>query len=156
MLTRHGPRVLEFNVRFGDPEIQVVLFRWQGDVTAVLAAAAAGRLDSIATPEFTADAAVCVVLATPGYPEQPVVGQPIEGLEAAHRRPGTQLYSAGVGPGPGGVGLVTAGGRVLGVGAGGRSLAEARQSAYDAVGLVSWPDMLYRRDIAGAHAAARA
>ncbi len=150
MLTEQGPRVLEFNVRFGDPESQVVLFRWQGDVTAVLAAAAAGRLDSVAAPEFTPDAAVCVVLAAPGYPDAPVVGQPIAGLEAAHGRAGVQLYSAGIGAGPTGDGLVTAGGRVLGVGAGGRSLAEARRSAYDAVGLVAWPDMLYRRDIAAA------
>jgi phosphoribosylamine--glycine ligase len=156
MLTEQGPRVLEFNVRFGDPESQVVLFRWQGDVTAVLAAAAAGRLDSVAPPEFTSDAAVCVVLAAPGYPDAPAVGQPIAGLEAAHRRPGIELYSAGIGAGPTGRDLVTAGGRVLGVGAGGRSLAEARRSAYDAVGLVSWPEMLYRRDIAGAPLAARA
>jgi phosphoribosylamine--glycine ligase len=156
MLTKQGPRVLEFNVRFGDPESQVVLFRWQGDVTAVLAAAAAGRLDSVATPEFTTDAAVCVVLAAPGYPDAPIVGQPIEGLEAAHRRADIQLYSAGIGVAPAGEGLVTAGGRVLGVGAGGRSLAEARRSAYDTVGLVAWPDMLYRRDIAAAAAAASA
>ena len=70
-------------MRFGDPESQVVLLRWQGDVTGVLAAAAAGRLDSVAVPEFTADAAVCVVLAAPGYPDQPVVGQPIAGPGAA-------------------------------------------------------------------------
>ncbi len=99
---------------------------------------------------------MCVVLAAPGYPDAPVVGQPIDGLEAAQRRPGIELYSAGIGAGPTGRGLVTAGGRVLGVGAGGRSLAEARRAAYDAVGLVSWPDMPYRRDIAGAPLAARA
>ena len=93
---------------------------------------------------------MCVVLAAPGYPDQPVVGQPIEGLEIAARQPGVQLYSAGIGPGPDGDELVTAGGRVLGVGALGRSLAAARQSVYEAVDLVSWPGLLYRRDIAGA------
>jgi phosphoribosylamine--glycine ligase len=154
MLTGQGPRVLEFNVRFGDPESQVVLLRWQGDVAAVLAAAAAGRLDSVSPPGFTPDAAVCVVLAAPGYPDAPVVGEPIKGLEAAHRQPGIQLYSAGISAGSTGQGLVTAGGRVLGLGAGGPSLAEARQSAYEAVGLVSWPGMLYRRDIAAAAAGA--
>jgi phosphoribosylamine--glycine ligase len=150
MLTEKGPRVLEFNVRFGDPESQVVLLRWQGDVTGVLAAAAAGRLDSVAAPEFTEDAAVCVVLAAPGYPDQPVVGQPILGLELAARQPGIHLYSAGIGPGPAGDELVTAGGRVIGVSALGRSLAAARQSVYEAVELVSWPGLLCRRDIAGA------
>ena len=156
MLTQDGPRVLEFNVRFGDPETQVVLLRWQGDVTAVLAAAAAGRLDSVSAPEFSDEAAVCVVLAAPGYPEAPVLDLPIDGLEGAARLPGVQLFSAGIGPAPDGQGLVTAGGRVLGVGGRGPSLAAARRAAYDAVALVSWPGMTYRRDIAATVSAARA
>jgi phosphoribosylamine--glycine ligase len=148
MLTPAGPKVLEFNVRFGDPESQVVLSRWQGDVAAVLAAAAAGRLDTVGAPQFTPDAAVCVVLAAPGYPEAPVVGHQIVGIKEAQQLPGIQLYAAGVGPARDGDGLVTAGGRVLGVGAHGSSITEARQLAYDAVAMLSWPGMTYRRDIA--------
>jgi phosphoribosylamine---glycine ligase len=150
MLTPAGPRVLEFNVRFGDPETQVVLPRWQGDVTAVLAAAAAGRLDTVGAPQFTQDAAVCVVLAAPGYPEAPETGRKIVGIKEAQQLPSIQLYPAGVGTSPDGDGLVTAGGRVLGVGATGASIAEARQLAYDAVPVLSWPGMTYRHDIAWA------
>jgi phosphoribosylamine--glycine ligase len=143
MLTDAGPKVLEFNVRFGDPETQVVMSRWPGDVAGVLAAAAAGRLDSVAPPAFSPDASVCVVLASPGYPEAPRTGQRIAGLEAAQARSGVQLYSAGVGEG-----LVTAGGRVLGVTGSGPTLADARTRAYDAAAEVSWPGMHFRTDIA--------
>ncbi len=147
MLTPAGPKVLEFNVRFGDPETQVVLPRWQGDVAAVLAAAAAGRLDSVAPPVFGPDAAVCVVLAAGGYPEAPRTGDPIEGLAGR----GAHLYCAGVAAG-GPTGLVTAGGRVLSVGATGPTLAAARQGAYDLVPAISWTGMQYRTDIAAAAA----
>ena len=82
MLTDTGCKVLEFNVRFGDPETQVVTARWQGDVAAVLAAAAAGRLDEAAPPVFSSDSAVCVVLAAPGYPEAPATGTANRGLRA--------------------------------------------------------------------------
>ena len=150
MLAGDGPRVLEFNVRFGDPETQVVLPRWQGDVAAVLAAAAAGRLDDLAPPTFSADAAVCVVLAAPGYPASPQLGTPISGLVAASALPGVQLYCAGVGGG--GEGLVTAGGRVLGVGATGSDIDTARRRAYGAVSALAWPGMHYRTDIAAAAA----
>lgn len=148
MLTGEGPRVLEFNVRFGDPETQVVMPRWEGDVAAVLAAAAAGRLDDAAPPSFSAEAAVCVVLAAPGYPASPQLGAPISGLVAAAALPGVQLYCAGVGGG--GEGLVTAGGRVLGVGATGPDVDTARRRAYGAVSALAWPGMHYRTDIAAA------
>jgi phosphoribosylamine--glycine ligase len=117
--------------------------RWRGDVAGVLAAAAAGRLDSVAPPSFSPDASVCVVLASPGYPEAPRTGQRIAGLEAAQTREGVELYSAGVGEG-----LVTAGGRVLGVTGTGPTLAEARTRAYEATADVSWPGMHFRTDIA--------
>ncbi len=156
MLTPTGPRVLEFNVRFGDPESQVVLGRWRGDATAILAAAAAGRIDAVAEPEFSQDAGVCVVLAAPGYPDAPVLGQRIEGLEALIGRDDVQLYSAGVGAGPDGDGLVTAGGRVLGVGAQAATIAAAREIAYRAVPQLSWPGMTYRRDIADPDLAVKA
>jgi phosphoribosylamine--glycine ligase len=89
-----------------------------------------------------------VVLAAPGYPEAPQVGQRIDGIEAVQTLSGIQLYAAGVGVADPRPDLVTAGGRVLGVGATGPSVAAARQRAYDAVDLLSWPGMTYRRDIA--------
>jgi phosphoribosylamine--glycine ligase len=152
MLTADGPRVLEFNVRFGDPETQVVLPRWDGDVTRVLAAAAAGRLGDVAPPAFSADAAVCVVLAAPGYPDRPETGGRIEGLPALAARDGVQVYCAGVAADEDD-GLVTAGGRVLAVTALGPEIESARRRAYDAVPAVSWSGLYYRTDIAAAAAA---
>jgi phosphoribosylamine--glycine ligase len=150
MLTESGPMVLEFNVRFGDPETQVVLSRWEGDVTAVLAAAAAGDLSSVAAPSFAGDAAVCVVLAASGYPESPRRGDRIDGIDQAAGIEGVDVYSAGVGEA--GNALVTAGGRVLGVTARGPTIASARRRAYDAAGYVSWSGVTYRTDIAAAAA----
>jgi phosphoribosylamine--glycine ligase len=153
MLAPSGPKVIEFNVRFGDPETQVVLPRWAGDVTAVLAAAAAGRLDEVEPPRFSAAAAVCVVLAAGGYPAAPRTGAPIRGIADAGARPGVTVYAAGVDADPASPGrLVTAGGRVLGVGALGATLAEARARAYGGAGCISWEGCQYRRDIAAAAA----
>jgi phosphoribosylamine--glycine ligase len=149
MLTPAGPKVLEFNVRFGDPETQVVVPRWHGDVAAVMAAAAEGHLDAVGAPEFIPDAAVCVVLAAPGYPTAPATGALIEGLDEVRRLDGIQLYAAGVGAGPGGTGLITAGGRVLAVGATGATIPAARARVYDAIPLLSWPGITFRHDIAG-------
>ncbi len=151
MVTPQGPRVLEFNVRFGDPETQVLVPRWEGDVTAVLAAAAAGRLADAAPPAFSAGAAVCVVLAAPGYPAEPRTGDPVEGVAKLAGIDGIHVYCAGVGPGPAG-GLVTAGGRVLGVTATGADIDSARAKVYEAVPAVSWPGMHYRSDIAASAA----
>jgi phosphoribosylamine---glycine ligase len=155
MLTPDGPRILEFNVRFGDPEAQVVLPCWAGDVTAVLAAAAAGRLDTVDPPEFGPGAAVCVVLAAPGYPDVPHPGQKIVGFKEAAQLNGIQLYASGVSESPDGDGLITAGGRVLGVGATGPSLAAAQRRAYDGVSHLSWEGITYRHDIARQAAAVR-
>jgi len=152
MLTADGPKILEFNVRFGDPETQVVLARWEGDVAEVLAAAAAGRLDTVAVPRFAPEPAVCVVLAAEGYPESPRLGDPISGLLDAEGQPGVQVSAAGVALDAGGT-LVTAGGRVVGVTATGPDLASARRRAYDAVACVSWPGMTFRPDIAADAAA---
>ncbi len=149
MVTAAGPRVLEFNVRFGDPEAQVVLPRWQGDIAAVLAAAAAGHLERVDAPDFGNDAAVCVVLAAGGYPLAPVIGERIEGLGSASALPGVTVYGAGVAVDPrGGGGLVTAGGRVLGVTAVAESVGQARRRAYEAVEHISWPGLVCRGDIA--------
>ena len=145
MLTPDGPKVLEYNVRFGDPETQVVLPRWTGDVAAMLAACAAGSLK--VQPSFSADAAVTVVCASAGYPVAPRTGDRIEGLEAAAARPHVDVYCAGVAAAPDGT-LVTAGGRVLDVTALGPTVAEARSRAYAAVADLSWPGMQVRSDIA--------
>ncbi len=145
MLTVDGPKVLEYNVRFGDPEAQVVLPRFDGDLAGLLAEAAAGDLRT--EPSFSPDAAVTVVLAAAGYPESPRTGDVIDGLEAAAAHPGVRIFCAGVGSNGDGR-LSTAGGRVLDVTALGPDLAEARRRAYAAVAEISWPGMHYRGDIA--------
>jgi phosphoribosylamine--glycine ligase len=151
MLTEDGPKVLEFNVRFGDPETQVLIPLWNGDVTPTLVAAASGALSDHNAPSFSAGAAVCVVLASPGYPEKPETGERIEGLGDAEAVGGATVYAAGVdleaGPGGGGH-LVTGGGRVLDVVGQGEDLAEARRVAYRAADVISWPGMLSRSDVA--------
>ena len=145
MLTADGPKVLEYNVRFGDPEAQVVLPRSTGDLAALLAEAAAGRL--VSAPSFDDRAAVSVVLATEGYPFSPRTGDVIQGLDEADALPDVTVFRAGVGRDERGR-LVTAGGRVLDVTALGDDLAAARATAYDAVSRISWPGMQYRSDIA--------
>ncbi len=151
MLTEEGPRVLEFNVRFGDPEAQVLLPRWSGDITPTLVAAASGTLSDHNAPSFSTEAAVCVVLASPGYPEKPQTGERIEGLDEARAVPRARVYAAGVGlelgPEAGGP-LVTSGGRVLDAVGLGDDVAEARRVAYQAAGMVSWPRIVFRSDIA--------
>ena len=150
MLTADGPRVLEYNVRFGDPEAQVVLPRLDGDLAALLAEAAAGDLRT--EPAFVPDAAVTVVLAAPGYPRAPRTGDPVEGLEEAAAVDGVTVFCAGVAADGDGR-LRTAGGRVLAVTALAPSLAAARESAYRAVSAVAWDGIQYRTDIAARAAA---
>jgi phosphoribosylamine--glycine ligase len=154
MLTPDGPKVLEFNVRFGDPEAQVVLPRLEGDLAGLLADVASGRL--VTEPRFLPDAAVCVVLASEGYPEAPRAGDLIAGLEDAASVEGVTVFHAGTAPDPATGGVVTSGGRVLGVTALGATIAEARQRAYRGVSAISWPGMQVRSDIAGAAADAPA
>ncbi len=146
MITADGPKVLEYNVRFGDPETQVVLPRLGGDLAGFLASAARGRMES--APAVRADVAVTVVAATEGYPTAPRVGDVIDGLDAARAVPGVTVYCAGVAAGPDGA-LVTAGGRVLSVTALGPTLDAARARAYEAVGRLAWPGLHHRSDIAG-------
>ncbi|HUB71847.1 MAG TPA: phosphoribosylamine--glycine ligase [Acidimicrobiales bacterium] len=151
MVGDEGINVLEFNVRFGDPEAQALLPLWEGDVAATLNAAASGALSDHNAPAFSKGAAVCVVLASPGYPEHPRPGDRIEGLEDARSVPGALVYAAGVRAAPD-AGLVTAGGRALGIVGTGHDVAAARRLAYEAAGMVSWPGMVYRSDIAKAAA----
>ena len=145
MLTAEGPKILEYNVRFGDPEAQAVLPRYVGDLAAFLAEAAAGHLTS--EPAFADDACVTVVLATAGYPTSPRAGDRISGIEEAEAVEGVTVFRAGVERGPDGD-LVTAGGRVLDVTALGVDVDEARRRAYRAVAHISFPGMQYRGDIA--------
>ena len=146
MLTPDGLKVLEYNVRFGDPEAQAVLPRLASDFAELCRDAAAGRagLD----PRFHEDACVTVVLATEGYPASPRQGDVIEGLDDAEQLPGVTVFHAGTKPMDGK--LMTAGGRVLDVTAVAPTLAEARRRAYEAAERISWPGVQYRRDIAAA------
>jgi len=144
MLTADGPRVLEFNCRFGDPETQAVLPLLEGDLLGALAAAAHGDLRGVELPASD-QAAVTIVLASRDYPERGDAGTPIEGVDAAEAA-GALVFHAGTARH--GNRLVTNGGRVLNVTALGGSLAEARERAYDAAGRIAFDGMRYRRDIA--------
>jgi phosphoribosylamine--glycine ligase len=144
MLTDDGPRVLEFNCRFGDPETQAILPRLEGDLLEALAAVADGSLEGVQLAARPV-AAVTVVLASPGYPDAPTAGLPVEGIEAAEHA-GALVFHAGTALRAGL--LVTAGGRILNVTALGDSIGEARERAYRAVGHIELPDVQYRHDIA--------
>jgi phosphoribosylamine--glycine ligase len=145
MLTPEGPKVLEFNVRFGDPETQAVVPRLASDLAGLLASAAAGRLAG--DPAFTLGACVTVVLAAEGYPAAPRTGDVIEGLDAAIDLAGVDVYHAGTARSPDGR-IVTAGGRVLAITGHGADLAEARAAAYAGAARIRWPGCQLRSDIA--------
>jgi len=153
ILTEDGPRVLEYNVRFGDPETEVVLPRLTEDLTALLAEAAAGRLRT--EPRFSPEASVGVVLAAEGYPGTPRTGDVVDGLDEAALVPGVTVLHAGTALDADG-NIVTAGGRVLVVQALGADLAEARRRAYAGVGCIGWPGVQHRSDIAEAATAVAA
>jgi phosphoribosylamine--glycine ligase len=145
MFTPDGPKMLEYNVRFGDPETQVVVPRLESDLAALLHEAAQGSLQS--TPVFSADAAVTVVAATEGYPASPRTGDVIEGLDEADAVPDTAIFYAGVGTDAEGR-LTTGGGRVLDATGFGPTVAAARDRAYEALRAISWPGIQHRTDIA--------
>ena len=145
ILTTEGPKVLEFNVRFGDPETQVVVPRLGDELVELLSEAAAGKLRT--EPRVESDAAVCVVLAAPGYPDAPRTGDVISGLDDAADVEGVTVVHAGTRLDDEGR-FVTAAGRVLGVTATGATIAEARSRAYAGVARIEWPGMHYRTDIA--------
>jgi phosphoribosylamine--glycine ligase len=145
MLTADGPRALEFNARFGDPETQVILPRLEGDLLELLLAAALGDLSGAAA-SMTDDAAVTVVLAGPDYPARSdYAGVPITGLEAAEAA-GAFVFHGGTAVRDGTV--LTNGGRILSVTGTGSTVAGARARAYAAVELISFEGMQFRRDIA--------
>ena len=144
MLTPAGPRVLEFNARFGDPETQVVLPRMKNDLVEVMEACVDGRLDEVEL-QFEDNAAVCVVLASDGYPEHYEKGFPITGLEQFKGRKNAFVFHAGTAVKDGVI--VTNGGRVLGVTALGKTLRAARDAAYEAAKLVRFENKYMRTDI---------
>ena len=148
MITPAGPKLIEYNIRFGDPDSQVVLLRMTSDLAALLAAAADGNLDAVALPTFADDAAVLVVAASEGYPVAPRTGDVIAGLSAAAAVEGASVLGAGVMADDDGR-LVTAGGRVLHVVGRGFDVATARARAYESIGHLTWPGLHYRTDIAG-------
>jgi phosphoribosylamine--glycine ligase len=152
MLTNQGPKVLEFNVRFGDPETQVILMRLSSDLLDALEAVVDGRLDTVSL-RWDPRPAVSVVMAAEGYPGHYERGHRIENLETVGRLPDVKVFHAGTAlrtePGTGREPwVVNDGGRVLNVTALGDTLAEARQRAYEAVRTIRYPGSYFRRDIA--------
>lgn len=144
MLTEKGPKVLEYNARFGDPEAQVVLPRMKNDIIDVINACIDGTLDHIDL-QFEENAAVCVVLASEGYPEHYEKGIPIEGFENFDRKEGYYCFHAGTKKTE--QGIVTNGGRVLGITAKGKDLKEARKNAYAATEWIQFANKYKRNDI---------
>ncbi len=145
MITNQGPKVLEYNARFGDPECQPLLMRLKTDLVDVLEAAADGRLDEIESLEWDPRPAVCVVMASEGYPGSYTKGHPIRGLAEAGEVPDVKVFHAGTTLREGQV--VTSGGRVLGVTALGSSIPNAKLQAYTAVKKIRWDGAWCRKDI---------
>ncbi|WP_374600193.1 phosphoribosylamine--glycine ligase [Brevundimonas sp.] len=145
MATADGPRVVEFNARFGDPECQVLMMRMDGDIVPLLLACAKGDLTQARLPTFSTDTVICVVLAAKGYPDSPLEGSIIRGAEQDFG-PHVQVFHAGTKRRPDGQ-LAAAGGRVLNVCARGRDIVEARERAYAAVRKIDWPGGFHRTDI---------
>ena len=144
MISEDGPKTLEFNVRFGDPECQVLMARLKSDLAEALMAAAQGRLNEI-TMEWRDDAAMVVVMAAEGYPGTYEKGSVIENLEVANAIEGVTVFHAGTKSE--GNEILANGGRVLGVTAQGQDVAEAQRRAYQAVDAIDWPQGFCRRDI---------
>jgi phosphoribosylamine---glycine ligase len=145
MLTADGPRVLEYNVRFGDPEAQAILVRLQSDLVEAFDAITDQRLSEVDV-KWSDDSSACVVLAASGYPGKPQTGARIDGLERAAERERVAVFHSATSRGSDGKWL-TAGGRVLGVTATGQTLDAALSRCYQAVGDIQWDGMHYRRDI---------
>jgi phosphoribosylamine--glycine ligase len=146
ILTAEGPKVLEYNVRFGDPETQAVLPRLESDIVGAMLAVVEGRLAGMSL-QWKDDPCVTVVIASGGYPADYRKGYPISGLEAAGSLAGVSVFHAGTSLGEEGE-VLTSGGRVLGVSALGADFAAARERAYEAAGMIGFKDIYYRSDIA--------
>jgi phosphoribosylamine--glycine ligase len=146
MVGPSGPRLIEFNARFGDPECQALMLRLVSDLAPLLLAAAQGRLASVAPPRWRQGASAVVVMAAQGYPDQPLTGSVIRGVAAAERLEGAVVFQAGTRRDTDGV-LRAAGGRVLNACGVGADLPEALARAYAAAAAIDWPGGFYRRDI---------
>ena len=146
MMTRQGPKVLEYNVRFGDPECQPLLMRLRTDLVDLLEATVEGKLDRFGTLDWDPRPAVCVVMASEGYPGKYTTGHPIRGLSAAEQLPDVKVFHSGTAVKNDQV--VTAGGRVLSVTALGANIAQAKLQAYRAVKCIRWRGAWCRKDIA--------
>ncbi|KTW01386.1 phosphoribosylamine--glycine ligase [Sphingomonas yabuuchiae] len=144
MLTEQGPKLIEYNARFGDPECQVLMLRFQGDLLAVMLAVAEGRLAELPAPAFSDDPALTVVMAAAGYPGTPKAGGAIDAIDAAEAT-GAVVFQAGTRMD--GEQLVASGGRVLAVTASAATVGEAQAAAYRAVDAIRFPDGFCRRDI---------
>ena len=151
MIQDGAPKLIEYNVRFGDPETQVLMLRLKSDLLPALLAVAEGQLSGF-TLDWHDDAALCVVMAAKGYPGAYAKGSEIKGLEAAGGDPSVQIFHAGTKRD--GARILADGGRVLGITARGNTIAEARSRAYEAVDKIDWPGGFCRRDV-GFRAAAR-
>ncbi|OMJ33586.1 phosphoribosylamine--glycine ligase [Sphingomonas sp. Sph1(2015)] len=144
MLTEQGPKLIEYNARFGDPECQVLMLRFQGDLLAVMLAVAEGRLAELPAPDFSDDPALTVVMASAGYPGTPKAGGAIDAIDDAEAT-GAVVFQAGTRMD--GEQLVASGGRVLAVTASAATVGEAQAAAYRAVDAIRFPDGFCRRDI---------
>jgi phosphoribosylamine--glycine ligase len=145
MLTAEGPKVLEYNVRFGDPETQAILVRLRGDLFEILKSIATGTLGGVEV-RWSDDSSACVVLASKGYPGRYETGAVIKGLETCAQLSDVTVFHAGTTRSPGGE-IITSGGRVLAVTATASTLETALASCYGAIGKIHWDGMQYRRDI---------
>jgi phosphoribosylamine--glycine ligase len=145
MLTADGPKLIEYNVRFGDPECEAIMPLIQGDFAETLQAVATGQLSKVDPPQLRPGHAMTVIVAARGYPGTPASGGPIRNIDAAEQVEGVTVFHAGTGVSDSG--LVAKGGRVLAVTAVADSFAEARARAYRAVDQIDFPDGFHRRDI---------
>jgi phosphoribosylamine--glycine ligase len=146
MMTNQGPKVLEYNVRLGDPECQPLLMRLKSDLLDVLEATVDGRLEEVGSLEWDPRPAICVVMASEGYPGKYEKGHVIRGLEEAAALPDVKVFHAGTAISPSGA-TITSGGRVLGVTALGNTISAAKLQAYTAVRCIRWPGAWCRKDI---------
>jgi phosphoribosylamine--glycine ligase len=144
MLTAEGPKLIEYNARFGDPECQVLMMRLESDLLELMCAVAKGKLADVSPPRFSDGAALTIVMAANGYPGTPAKGGGVAGLDRAATK-GARIFQAGTAAADGK--LVASGGRVLNVTALGRTVAEARETAYSAAAEIDFPSGFYRRDI---------
>ncbi len=145
MLTTKVPKVLEYNVRFGDPECQTILMRLESDWVDVMMAVVEGRLETLEPPRWNPQPSICVVMASEGYPDKYQTGHPIRGLDEAAAVENVKIFHAGTAFKDGQV--VTAGGRVLGITATGATISAAKLQAYTAIKCIRWPGAWCRKDI---------